>query len=126
MNIDIRTLVIVLGIANVLQCMAVFFQYRLNKAYLGIGWWVLGFTSMALGSFFLLLRHFVAIELITIIPANALILLGPIFIYLGIMRFLLRRFWQGDICPFGGYIERYLLGMAEGRLKFFARHPDPC
>lgn len=88
MNIDIRTLVIVLGIANVLQITAIFLQYRLNKAYQGIGWWVLGFTSMAVAYLFLFLRDLIPIRLITIIAANALILLGPVFTYIGVMRFL--------------------------------------
>ena len=88
MSVDIRTLAIVAGIANILQVMAIFLQYRVNKTYLGIGWWLLGFASMAMGYVFLLLRDFISISLITIIFANSLILLGPIFIYIGVMRFL--------------------------------------
>jgi len=88
MNIDIRTLAIVVSITNFLQVMAIFFQYRINKAYAGIGWWLLGFASMALGSFFLFLRDVIAVKLITIICANASILVATIFIYIGIMRFL--------------------------------------
>ena len=91
MNIDLFTLVMVLSIANVLQIMAMYLQYKVNKAYQGIGWWVLGFTSMAMGYTFLLLRDLIPIQLVTIICANTLILLGPILTYIGIMRFLDRK-----------------------------------
>jgi len=91
MSIDIRTLAIVLSIANVIQIIAIFLQYRVNKALLGTGWWLLGFTSIAMGYVLLFLRDLVSIQLITIIFANALILLGPIFIYIGIMRFLNKK-----------------------------------
>ena len=49
MNIDIRTLAIVVSIANLLQIIALVFQYKVNKTYLGIGWWLMGFTSMTMG-----------------------------------------------------------------------------
>jgi PAS domain S-box-containing protein len=88
MNIDIRTLVIVVIITNFLQVMAIFLQYRVNKTYQGVGWWLLGFTSIAMGYVFLFLRDLILIEMITIISANALVLLGPTFIYIGVMRFL--------------------------------------
>jgi len=88
MNIDIRTLVIVAGITNVLQVIAIFLQYLINKTYRGIGWWVLGFASSAIGFVLLLLRDHISIELISIIAANGLLILGGIFQYIGIMRFL--------------------------------------
>jgi PAS domain S-box-containing protein len=88
MDIDIRTLAIVLCITNVLQIFAILLQYNVNKAYQGIGWWALGFTSLATGYIFLLLRDLISIKLITIVLANTLILSGMIFLYLGVMRFL--------------------------------------
>ena len=88
MNIDIRTLTIVVSITSLLQVIAIFFQYRVNKAYLGIGWWVLGFAAIAMGYGLIFLRDLVLSKLITIIFGNALILLGSILIYIGIMRFL--------------------------------------
>jgi diguanylate cyclase (GGDEF)-like protein/PAS domain S-box-containing protein len=87
MNIDIRTLFIVLVMTDFLQAIAIFLQYLLNKTYRGIGWWVLGFASVAIGFALLLLRDFITIDLISIILANALLVLGVIFIYIGSMRF---------------------------------------
>ena len=88
MNIDIRTLAIIAGIASLLQVIALFLQYRLNKAYQGIGWWLLSFASMVVGYGLIAARELISIKLITIITANFLITLGPAFIYIGIMRFL--------------------------------------
>ena len=91
MNIDIRTLVILTGITSLLQVIALFFQYRLNKVHQGVGWWTLGFASMVMGYVFIALRDLISIKLITIIAANVLIILGPTFIYIGIMRFLNKK-----------------------------------
>ncbi len=89
--IDIRTLVIIITVSSLLQVIALFLQYRVNKTTPGIGWWLLGFTSMAIGYGFLFLRDIVPIRLITIIFANALVLSGLIFIYIGILRFLNKK-----------------------------------
>ena len=88
---DIRTLAILLGITNILQVIAIFIQYLINKTYRGIGWWVLGFTSNAIGFVLLLLRDSIPIELISIIVTNAFLILGTIFQYIGIMRFLEKK-----------------------------------
>jgi PAS domain S-box-containing protein len=85
---DIRTLAILLGITNVLQVIVLFLQYKANKTYHGIGWWVLGSASSALGFALLLLRDRISIELISIIVTNALLILSAVFQYIGIMRFL--------------------------------------
>jgi len=97
MNIDIRTLSILLGITNVLQVIAIFLQYLMNKTYRGIGGWVLGFTSIAMGFVLLILRDIISIELISIISANALLVLGEIFIYIGSMRFLDKKENRGIV-----------------------------
>jgi len=91
MNIDLRTLILIMSITSILQIIVLWIQYRVNKIYHGVGWWLLGFSSIALGYGFLFLRDLIAIKLITIIFANTLALLGFIFIYTGIMRFLDRK-----------------------------------
>ncbi len=100
MNIDIRTLVIVLGITNFLQVIAIFLQYLINKSYRGIGWWLLAFLSVALGFITALLRDVVSIKLISIIITNILTISGPLFIYIGITRFLGKKEQRGTIISF--------------------------
>ena len=91
MEIDIRTLAIVLVIIDILQAIAFFFQYRINKTYRGIGWWVLGSSLAATGYFLLLLRDGIPNAFITIILANTLLIAGLFFMYIGIVRFLDQR-----------------------------------
>jgi PAS domain S-box-containing protein len=91
MNIDLRTLILVLGITNILQVIAISFQYQLNKSYRGVGWWLLAFLAIAVGFIFSLLREVISFDLITIITSSALTISGPIFIYIGVMRFLGRK-----------------------------------
>jgi len=108
MNIDIRTLFIVLVMTDFLQAIAIFLQYLLNKTYRGIGWWVLGFASVAIGFALLLLRDFITIDLISIILANALLVLGVIFIYIGSMRFFDKKENRKIVVPvFAVFILSY-------------------
>ena len=88
MNIDIRTIILVTGITNILQIIVLFHQYLMNKVYRGLGWWVLAFLSVTVGFVLLSLRNTVSVELVTIVMANFLILLNPVFLYIGIARFL--------------------------------------
>jgi PAS domain S-box-containing protein len=91
MKLDILTLVVILSIANLLEVFALFFQYRVNRSFKGTGLWVLGFAVMAAGYTLIFLRGIISIKLITIITANSFILLGPIFIYIGLVRFLEKK-----------------------------------
>ncbi|MBF0530080.1 MAG: PAS domain S-box protein, partial [Deltaproteobacteria bacterium] len=90
MNIDMRTLAIVLSITSALQAIAIFFQYLTNKTYRGIGWWLLWSALTAIGFVFMLLRDVVPLAMIpiSITLTNILLLAGQIFLYIGIMRFL--------------------------------------
>jgi PAS domain S-box-containing protein len=91
MNIDVRTLSIVLALASILQLIAILFQYVLNKTYKGLGWWAAGFAFSASGFLLFYLRGFLSIELISIILANLLVILGLVFQYIGILRFLNKK-----------------------------------
>ena len=86
MEIDIRTLAIVLAIVADIQAIAFFFQYLITKTYRGIGWWVLGSTLAAFGYVLLLLQG--TNPIISIILANTLLISGAVSIYIGITQFL--------------------------------------
>jgi len=88
MNVDIRTLAIVIVIVNCLQAIALILQYMLNRTYKGVGWWALGCSSLSIGFIFLLMRDIVKIELPAIFFANIVLLAGHIFLYIGTTRFL--------------------------------------
>ena len=97
MNIDLRTLALVLGLAYGLQAIIFFAQYLIEKTYRGTEKWVLGFASTAFGFFLLSFRGLISNELIVIFLGNTLLVLGSLFLYMGIMRFLDRRENRGVI-----------------------------
>jgi PAS domain S-box-containing protein len=86
--IDIRTLAVVLGITHLIQVIVFFQQYKINKTYYGVGWWLMWSIAEVVGFACILLRGIPSIHLITIIIQNSSIFLGTIFIYIGMMRFL--------------------------------------
>ncbi|MDR3539575.1 MAG: diguanylate cyclase [Desulfosporosinus sp.] len=87
MKLDILTLAFILSLTFVIQVIALFVQYRLNRTYQGIGWWLLGSSLMALGYIFMPMVTVKSLEIFARI-ANPLVVLGQMFLYLGIMRFL--------------------------------------
>ena len=90
MNIDIRTFVLVLGVIAILQVVAIYLQYLMNKTYRGAGWWLLWSASTAAGFLCMLSRDFLRAELvlISIFFANVLLLAGQSFLYIGVVRFI--------------------------------------
>ncbi len=91
MTIDVRTLITMLGIASVVQIIAIFFQFSINRSYRGIGWWLIGFISVAVGSALLTLRESIPNEFLAIVFPNLLLIWGPLSFYIGIMRFLEKK-----------------------------------
>ena len=91
MDIDVKTLAFVLSLNLILQVIALYAQYRMNKSRKGLICWLLGSGLLALGFLTLLLRDVEAIAQLAAFVANTLILLGQIFLYLGVLRFLGRR-----------------------------------
>ena len=91
MSIDIYTFALVLGIINLIQLIIFAIEYYIHKTYKGPGWWVLWCASAVLGFIFMLTRQIGPIEKISILGQNTMLLLGSIFLYIGIMRFLGKR-----------------------------------
>jgi len=97
---DIRTLSVLLGITSLLQTAAILFQYLVNRSYKGIGWWTLGFASVALAFLLIILRDIIAVSLISIFAGNLLFLLGIMFLYIGILFFLDKKVPWGLLFSF--------------------------
>lgn len=87
MKLDIQTLAFILSLTCVTQVVAIFFQYKVNKTYRGIEWWLLGSTLMALGFIFLSLGPVKIIGIIGVI-GNPLLISGRICLFVGTMRFV--------------------------------------
>jgi PAS domain S-box-containing protein len=88
MNLDIRTLVLVLGITHMIQVIVLYQQYKISKHYQGVGWWLMWSIAEIAGFAAILLRGIPSIYLLTLIIQNSCIFLGTVFIYIGVMRFL--------------------------------------
>jgi diguanylate cyclase (GGDEF)-like protein/PAS domain S-box-containing protein len=99
-EIDIHTLAIVLSLTNLLQVIALFAQYRLDKTHSGPGWWTLGSAAVAMGFAFNYLRDYPGIGAIAIISNNVLFVSGLLLIYAGVLRFLDQLERRGRIIGF--------------------------
>ena len=87
MQIDIRTLIFIIGISHLLQVLVLFSQYKANKNINGTGWWLLWSTAEVLGFGLILLRNIPALLGVMIVFQDIIILSGTILIYIGMIRF---------------------------------------
>ena len=90
MKFDILTIALVESLVLITQVIVLFVLYRVNKTFRGIGWWVLGSALMALGVIFMPMLY---IESLSVLArfANPLIVLGQIFLYIGIVNFVNKK-----------------------------------
>jgi len=88
MKLDTQTLIFMLSLALVTQVIALLVQYKIeNRIFHGVGWWLLGTSLMALGVFLMPLVNVQSLEFLARI-AYPLLVLGQIFLYVAIVRFL--------------------------------------
>jgi PAS domain S-box-containing protein len=98
-TIDIGTLSFIVGIVDILQVLAFLLQYLINRTYRGIGLWALGSALAAAGFMLFMLREAAPQSPVLIVCANTLLVLGPAFIYIGVMRFFERKANRGFLLP---------------------------
>ena len=109
MDLDQRTLAIVLVVTDILQVFVFFLQYRISKTYRGIGWWAFGFTWLALGFGFQFLPGADSLGLFGTFAINFLLVLGTVFLYIGTRRFLEHPDHQRMIYGLLGAFSLFLL-----------------
>lgn len=88
MNIDIRTLVFVIGIVQVIQILVFIHQFRITNFNKCIRWWLLWSISEFIAFGFMLLRDITGFLNAVIIVQNFATLAGTTFLYIGIKHFL--------------------------------------
>ena len=90
MKLSILFLIVALSIVLFTQVIALFVQYRVDRTYNGINYWILGTGLMAIG---FLVMPLVAVKTIKVIAliSNPLIILGLLFLYVGMTKFLNKR-----------------------------------
>jgi PAS domain S-box-containing protein len=72
--------------ANLMQVIALFTQYRVNKRYSGPGWWMLGSAAWTLGFTFNYLRSSPGLGQISILANNLLFVSGLALLYVVVLR----------------------------------------
>ncbi|MCX6280403.1 MAG: ATP-binding protein [Bacteroidetes bacterium] len=87
MGIDLKTVVLIIGIIHFTQFVIFYHLYRVVKVYKGIGWWLLWCGSEIFGFTMLFLRGFMPITPFIAIFQNVFLVGGTYFVYIGVMRF---------------------------------------
>ncbi|MHC1736683.1 MAG: PAS domain S-box protein [Ignavibacteriaceae bacterium] len=88
MAIDIRTLVMILGFTHLMQVVVFIHQFRINKTYQGVGWWLLWSAAEVIGFGVIFLRNIPSILPLVIIIQNLMLVGGTVFLYIGVKQFL--------------------------------------
>jgi len=102
-SLDIPTLVFILGVTHLIQVVVFIHQYRVNKTYPGVGWWLLWSVAEVFGFLFILLRDLQGVQPLVIILQNSLIVAGTLFLYIGVRLFLGRKVNVRMIIPVAGF-----------------------
>ncbi len=87
MKFDVPTLVFILSLVSLTQVVAILIQVRVNRAYRGIGWWLLGSSCAALGFVTLSLGVVDAVGFVAV-ASIPLLMLGRICLFVGTSRYL--------------------------------------
>jgi PAS domain S-box-containing protein len=86
--IDVKTISLCIALINIFLCIALFAASRVQKVYSGFGFWVIANIALALGYFFLALRHDLMPTFITITSSNLAFFLAVWLRLEGLHRFL--------------------------------------
>lgn len=89
--IDIRTLIFILIITHIMQVVVFYHQYRVNKNYNGLGWWLLWSAFETIGFIAVLFRNIPSLVPFLVIIQNTFIVGGTFFLYIGINQFLRKK-----------------------------------
>ena len=87
MVLDIRTVVTILGMIQVLQVLVFYYQFSANRSVNGPGWWLLWSIAETVGFFLLLLRNIPSFIFLGKLTMDLVMLLGAVFVYIGVMKF---------------------------------------
>lgn len=86
MEINITTLMLALNFVLFTQVIAIYIQYKINREYKGIGYWLIATVFMSISFILMPMITVKGLHKIAII-ANPFLILGHIFLYIGAKRF---------------------------------------
>lgn len=87
MEVDLRTIVLMLGVTHLIQVVVFYFQYQSENSYKGVGWWLLWSLAEVFGFGVMLFRDNEAWLPLVILIQNTMIVSGTVFMNFGIRRF---------------------------------------
>ncbi len=96
MKLDLQTLAFILSLTCIAQVIAIFVQYKVNKTYQGIGWWLLGSLLMAMGFISLSLATINTVGKIAAL-GNPMLILGRTCLLVGTLRFVGKKEYKQTI-----------------------------
>lgn len=91
MIFDVETLVITKSVINLFCLVIIWVSVKLNENIRGSKLWVMGNACNCSGILLLFIRKVISNQFISLIIGSELTVLGTLFIYIGIMRFLERK-----------------------------------
>jgi PAS domain S-box-containing protein len=87
MLFDIRTIIVIIGILQLVQVLVFIYQYIATKNINGPGWWLTWSAVETIGFFIILARNMQSIRPFVLIIQDTALLAGTIFLYIGVVRF---------------------------------------
>lgn len=91
MRFDVETLVITKSIINLLCLVIIWVIVKLNENIRGSKLWILGNACNCSGILLLIIQKIISNQFIILVIGSELTVLGTLFVYIGIMRFLRRK-----------------------------------
>lgn len=88
MIVEPRTLIIIVGMIQFLQAGVLFQQYAINRRSYGIKWWLLWSVLEIFAFLIMVIRITADVNSSIVLVQNVAIILGAVFLYIGIIRFL--------------------------------------
>lgn len=87
MEVDIKTLILILAITHLLQIFVFIYQYLINPNIKGPGWWIAWSVTETIGFSLIILRTIPELLPAIILIQNIVLLAGTIMIYIGVLKF---------------------------------------
>ena len=88
---NLHLLALIQSLISFLQVLALFAQYRINKAHGGLGWWALGSLALTLGFVCNYLRDAPSVGQVAVVVSSAMIFVGMALFYVGVLHFFGQR-----------------------------------
>jgi len=91
MDIDIRTIILIIGIFRLIMILVFSYQYLAARSVKGPGWWLAWSVAETTSSLLMLIRGVPELLPVVILLQNPIIVAGSVFIFIGVVSFFERK-----------------------------------